>query len=84
MGGNPLMVGGLLGSGALANLSARLMTNPHWVRWFAKATEMPVGALPAQINVLRRIAEANDEPDIAEAADLLAQNAPESDQGGND
>lgn len=84
MSGSPLMVGGLAVSGASTNIAARLMTNPRWVRWFAKATEMPVGAMPAQINVLRRIAAENDDPDIAEAADLLAQDPPKGEESGND
>ncbi|UYK67825.1 hypothetical protein NG831_06575 [Xanthomonas sacchari] len=62
---------GLAGAGAAANLGARLMTNPKWVKWLAKSTELPTAALPSQINVLKRIAKENDEPDIAEAANVL-------------
>ncbi len=84
MSGSPGVVGGLLATGAGSNLVARLMTNPHWVRWLAKSTELPVGVLPAQINVLKRIATENDEPDIAEAADLLSQGAPQGNDRPND
>lgn len=78
------MVSGLAASGGIGNLAARLMTSPRWVKWLAKATEMPVGALPAQINVLRRIAKENDEPDIAEAADYLSQNPPQPNDSADD
>lgn len=59
----------LVAGGALANLTARAMTSPKTVNWLARNTETPVAALPAQINVLKRIAaENNDEA----AADLAA------------
>ncbi len=77
-------VGAALGlgvGGVGANLGARLMTNPRWVKWLAKSTDLPVGALPAQINTLKRIATENSDPDIAEAAGLLEQE--NVDQGGN-
>lgn len=61
--------------GAISNALARGLTNPNIVRWLAKATEMPVGALPAQINVLNRIAEAKDDPEVAEFAEALSQQA---------
>lgn len=81
--GNLLPAAGLVGSGVGANVIARLMTNPNWVRWLAKATEMPVGALPAQLNVLKRIAAENNDPEIAEVAELLAQNAPQAEESPN-
>ncbi|WP_146260358.1 hypothetical protein [Stenotrophomonas maltophilia] len=59
----------LVAGGALANLTARAMTSPKTVNWLARNTETPIAALPAQINVLKRIAaENNDEA----AADLAA------------
>lgn len=75
-------VGGALGlglGGVGANLGARLMTNPSWVKWLAKATDLPVGALPAQVNVLKRIAAEKSDQDIAEAAALLEQQQPSND-----
>lgn len=75
-------VGGALGlglGGVGANLGARLMTNPSWVKWLAKATDLPVGALPAQVNVLKRIAAEKSDQDIAEAAALLEQQQPSDD-----
>lgn len=59
----------LVAGGTLANLTARAMTSPKTVNWLARNTETPIAALPAQINVLKRIAaENNDEA----AADLAA------------
>lgn len=84
MSGSPLLVGGIVSSGGVSNLAARLMTNPRWVKWLARSTDLPVGALPAQLNVLKRISAENDDPDIAEAADLLSQDAPQAADGGQD
>lgn len=78
--------GGALGlglAGVGSNLAARLMTNPAWVRWFARSTELPVGALPAQINVLKRIAADRGDQDIRQAAELLSENAEQSQQDQN-
>ncbi|WOB24742.1 MULTISPECIES: hypothetical protein [Xanthomonas] len=80
----PATIGGLLvtgqtGSAAAAALGgvganslARLMTNPRFVSWLARATETPVGALPAQINVLKRMAVENEDDDVAQVADALS------------
>ncbi|WP_423173073.1 MULTISPECIES: hypothetical protein [unclassified Stenotrophomonas maltophilia group] len=84
MSGSPLLVGGIVSGGGVSNLAARLMTNPRWVKWLARSTDLPVGALPAQLNVLKRISAENDDPDIAEAADLLSQDAPQAADGGQD
>jgi len=84
MSGSPLLVGGIVSGGGVSNLAARLMTNPRWVKWLARSTDLPVGALPAQLNVLKRISAENDDPDIAEAAELLSQDAPQAADGGQD
>jgi len=79
----PVTVGGLLvtgqlgaaglaaGAGAGANALARAMTNPTFVRWLAKSTEMPLGALPAQINVLKRMSGESGDEAIADVASAL-------------
>ncbi|HHA2789721.1 TPA: hypothetical protein ACOEQ0_000030 [Stenotrophomonas maltophilia] len=59
----------LVAGGAFANLMARAMTSPRTVAWLAKNTDRPVSQLPAQINVLKRIATENDD---SAAADLAA------------
>lgn len=61
-----------VGGGALANGLARAMTNPTFVRWLARSTEMPIGALPAQLNVLKRMSAENDDESIADIAEALA------------
>lgn len=54
-------VAGAIGTTALsANLGARLMTNPKFVKWLAKATQAPTGAIPAELNTL---AQMDMEPD---------------------
>lgn len=58
--------------GVAANSLARAMTNPRFVAWLARSTDMPVGALPAQINVLKRMSAENDDESIAEVADALS------------
>ncbi|WP_313250158.1 hypothetical protein [Stenotrophomonas acidaminiphila] len=65
----------LIATGALANAVARGMTNPRFVRWLARATELPVGVLPAQVNVLKRMAAENDDEDVALIADALSEQA---------
>lgn len=65
----PAAVG--VAGGAGANALARAMTSPRFVKWLARATEMPVGALPAQINVLKRMSGENDDESIAEVAAAL-------------
>jgi hypothetical protein len=63
----------LAGTGIGANGLARAMTNPRLVKWLSRATEMPVGALPAQINVLNRIAKETGDEEVAEFAAALEQ-----------
>lgn len=69
-------VGAALGlglGGVGSNLAARLMTNPRFVKWLAASTDKPIGALPAQINVLKRVASESADPDIEEAAEALSR-----------
>lgn len=61
----------LVAGGALANLTARAMTSPKTVNWLARNTETPIGALPAQINVLKRIAVENNDDAAADLAAAL-------------
>ncbi len=79
----PATIGGLLiagqvgpaavavGGGAGANVLARAMTNPRFVKWLARSTELPIGAIPAQINVLKRMSAENDDDSIGEVAAAL-------------
>jgi hypothetical protein len=54
-----------------ANYAARRLTNPDFVAWLAQSTHMPVSALPAQVYVLRSIADRTGDEDFAQAADEL-------------
>ncbi|RZZ85691.1 hypothetical protein [Pseudoxanthomonas winnipegensis] len=62
-------------SAALANASARLVTNPRYVKWLSRATEMPVGSLVAQLNALRNIARDEKDPEMERAAEEMKTEA---------
>ena len=62
-----------------ANLSARLMTNPRFVRWLAQSTKHPTAHAPSMINQLAQEARKTGDEDLAEAAALL-QNAQDQQQ----
>lgn len=56
--GHPGMAATLAGGmGAAHVASKQLLTNPEFVRWLAKSTQMPAGALPGQIIGLEKLAE---------------------------
>jgi hypothetical protein len=48
------------------------MTNPRFVKFLARSTELPISALPAQISVLKRMAAENQDEDVAEVANALS------------
>jgi hypothetical protein len=50
--GNFGVAAGIAGGVASSNLSARLMTNPDFVRFLAGSTKAPVEQIPAQLNQL--------------------------------
>ena len=58
----------IAGSAGASNLSARLMTNPRFVNWLAKSTQLAPGALESQVAMLSRIAEQTGDKDLEEAA----------------
>lgn len=74
------VLGTLLAGGAAANGVARLMTNPKFVGWLARATEMPVSAAPQQALILRNLAN-GDEDMLAVADALEAGGEPPQGQG---
>lgn len=63
-----------------ANLSARLMTNPRFVRWLAQTTRMPVGASASAVNSLANIAKQTGDHDIALAVAALEHQQKQSEQ----
>ncbi len=86
LGMNIPAIAKLAATGAGANAMARVMTNPKAVRWLAKATDLPVGALPAQLPALQRIAAEDNDSDVAALSDALleAQQSGEIEEEGND
>jgi hypothetical protein len=71
--GNVGTAAALLAPLPLAYGSAKLMTNPRFVRWLAKSTELSPAALPAQLNALTGIARREDEEDRAAIDDYISQ-----------
>ena len=71
----PLAVGGVVASGVAANGMARVMTNPRFVGWLARSTELPASSAPQQIAALRAIAQTEKDEDLAAIADQLEQEA---------
>lgn len=73
MTGNFGAAGAIAGGAAMANVAARLLTHPPYVRWMARATQAPIQALPAMLN---QLAQSND-PIMREAYELLSKHRPE-------
>lgn len=65
---------GIASIAGLANLNARLMTNPNFVRWLAQSTKHPLAHTPSMINSLAQRARDSGDEDLAKAAALLEQN----------
>ena len=63
--------GGLLLSGAVANVGARQLTNPRFVYWLARATERPDGALMGTANAIRAEGRAREDQDLLDLANQL-------------
>ncbi len=64
-----------------ANLTARLMTNPRFVRWLAQSTKHPLVHKPAMINRLAQRVDGDE--DIARAVALLEHQAGDQKQNDN-
>jgi hypothetical protein len=63
-GGGPSAAVPALAAIGGANVTARAMTNPAFVRWLARQTRLPASALPAQINTLAQ----SQDPELQEIA----------------
>lgn len=64
---------GILASAGAANLTARLMVNPTFVRWLARSTRFPRGQFAAQVNQLAQSAKNSNDQELAEGVALLEQ-----------
>lgn len=71
--GHPGTAGGIAAGAGAANLAARLMTNPAFVRFLKRHIDVPYnGQIPNLVN-LYQMARGNDDPDLKAAADLIQQ-----------
>lgn len=64
----PLAVGG-----AIANLGARAVTNPDVVKWLARGTNLPQGAIPGYLNAMAVEGQRKSDEDLVELASELQQ-----------
>jgi hypothetical protein len=62
-----------------ANLAARAMTNPKFVRLLAKQYDAPTSSLPAFISTLATQSERDNDPELKDIADGIRNQAVESD-----
>jgi hypothetical protein len=63
----------------IANLSARALTNPKFVRLLAKQYDAPTSSLPAFISTLATQSERDNDPELKDIADGIRNQAVESD-----
>ncbi len=73
--GHPLGAGAIAAGTGVANLGARLMTNPTFVKFLAKKVDVPIQGLVPTISALQTTAREKKDPDIKAAADILTQSA---------
>lgn len=66
-------LGGLLAGGASANVAARYLTNPDAVRWLARTTSAPKGAIPGIVSAMNVQAQKSGDQDLAELARLIEE-----------
>jgi GH24 family phage-related lysozyme (muramidase) len=64
--GNLALAGGVASGVGAANVAARAMTNPTFVRWLAKNADKPVSAVPAALNQLAQQADSAGDEDLKE------------------
>lgn len=71
---DPTVAAGIAAGVAGANGTARLMSNPRFVKWLAAQTKVPISALPVQVAKLKAEATAEgDEETLALVRDLEQQ-----------
>lgn len=58
-------------SGVGANAVARILTNPSAVKWMARATTLPRGAIPGAINAMRVAGQQSGDDSLVELAGVL-------------
>lgn len=78
--GHPVAAAAVAGGAGTANLTARLMTNPAFVRFLRRRIESPFPTMGANTAALYDLSRKNGDDDLRAAADLMQQ----STQGDND
>jgi hypothetical protein len=73
LSGNIGTAGAIAGGLATANLTAKALTNPRFVSWLAQQTKVPVQNVPAQVAVLKQVADRQKDPTLSEVADVIGQ-----------
>lgn len=63
----------IAGGVGTANLGARLMTSPTFVKWLSQQTTRPAYLLPAQIGYLSNLGQNENDPDLVQAGSSLAR-----------
>lgn len=71
--GHPSGAAGVAAVAGVGNLAARLMTNPRFVRWLAKQTQLNLPPQQANWANLYNMAKTHDDLDLKKVADLLRQ-----------
>lgn len=71
--GHPGTAGVVAGGAGTANLTARLMTNPAFVRFLKRRIESPLPTMAANAANLYELARKNNDDDLRAAADLMQQ-----------
>jgi len=69
-------LGALVGTMGAANVMARAMTNPNFVKWLATTTRQPVGAYTSSVANLTQIANKTGDEELEAIATYLAENKP--------
>ena len=66
--GSPEVAVGIAATALSANGAARLMSNPDFVKWLARATKAPTGTIAGELNTLGQISSKWEEADKKAAA----------------
>lgn len=71
--GHPVAAGAVASGAGTANLTARLMTNPAFVRFLKRRIDSPLPTMAANAANLYELARKNGDDDLRAAADLMQQ-----------
>lgn len=69
--GHPAGAAAIAGAAGTANLGARLLTNPTFVKFLATKANTPIEALGPTISSLQVAAKEKNDPDLKAAADMM-------------